>query len=85
LGYLDTADPDDIDYLYTHDRPTDWRVQIVSVVTNSSRNSTALDYVHKVYDYLKAGTNNDERITYQVLCLNHANEDEVFICISIIL
>eukprot|EP00601_Ochromonadales_sp_CCMP2298_P033851 CAMPEP_0173363026 /NCGR_PEP_ID=MMETSP1144-20121109/22152_1 /TAXON_ID=483371 /ORGANISM="non described non described, Strain CCMP2298" /LENGTH=738 /DNA_ID=CAMNT_0014312921 /DNA_START=90 /DNA_END=2303 /DNA_ORIENTATION=+ len=61
-------------HLYAHDDPTDWRVQIVSVVTNSTANSTALQYVRKVYDYIKAGTNNDERIVYQTLSLSQTDE-----------
>jgi hypothetical protein len=48
-------------------------VQIVSVVTNSSANSTALQYVKKVYDYIKAGTDNDERIIYQTLSLSQTD------------
>lgn len=61
--------PEEVEHkLYAHDEPAPWRVQIVSVVTTSSRNSAALEYVQKVYDHIKAGTNNDERITYQIQC-----------------
>ena len=52
-----------------YDGPTDWRVQIVSVVTNSTTNSTALEYVDKVYQYIRNGTNHDPRINYQTICL----------------
>jgi hypothetical protein len=55
------------------DEPSDWRVQIVSVVTNSSTNSTALDMVDKVYDYIKKGTDNDPRIQYQTICYTFAD------------
>lgn len=64
----DTSDLQE--FLHSHDDPTPWRVQIVSVVTNSTQNSTALEYVQKVYDFIKAGTNNDDRIVYQTLCFS---------------
>jgi len=54
-------------YLASHEDPAVWRV--ISVVTNSSVNSTALDYVQRVYDYVQAGTAGDDRIQYQTLCL----------------
>ena len=63
--------------LYAHDEPAPWRVQIVSVVTSSSSNSTALEYVQKVYDHIKAGTGNDKRITYQIQCFNAQDGDQV--------
>eukprot|EP01041_Mallomonas_annulata_P000965 gene965-1873_t len=50
-----------------HDRPTEWRLQIVSVVTNSSANSSALDIVEQVYDYIRIGTGNDSRINFQTI------------------
>jgi hypothetical protein len=62
--------------LYGHDEPAPWRVQIVSVVTNSSRNSTALDCVNRVYDFIKAGTGNDPRVAFQIICLTE-DEDTV--------
>lgn len=51
-----------------HDKPASWRVQIVSVVTNSTKNSSAIDIVNQVYDYIRNGTNNDPRIRYQTIC-----------------
>jgi hypothetical protein len=62
--------------LFGHDQPSPWRVQIVSVVTNSSRNSTALDCVNRVYDFIKAGTANDPRVAFQTICLAE-DEDTV--------
>jgi len=59
------------DWINIHDRPTPWRLQIVSVVTNSSSNSSALDIVNQVYDYIKIGTNTDSRVNYQVICLEN--------------
>lgn len=57
--------------------PAWWRVQVVSVVSNSSTNSTALDMVSKVYDLIRAGTNNDSRINYQTICFQHADGSAV--------
>eukprot|EP01038_Epipyxis_sp_PR26KG_P004683 gene4683-6578_t len=54
---------------YTHDDPAVIRAQIVAVVTDSPENSTALNYVRHVFDYLKNGTNNDPRICYQLICV----------------
>lgn len=56
-------------FLTSHDDPAEWRLQIVSVVTSSDKNSTALEYVDKVYDYIRNGTNNDQRIRYETMCL----------------
>jgi hypothetical protein len=50
--------------------PALWRVQICSLVTNSSKNTTALEMVEKVYNYIKEATMNDERIKYQIICMN---------------
>ena len=52
-------------------------MQIVSVVTNSSANSTALDMVQKVYAHLRAGTDNDPRVSYQVLCFTQEDDQPV--------
>ena len=54
--------------------PRKIRVQITSVVTNSSTNSTAIDYVHKVYDFLRNATDNDPRIGYQIQCVLEEGE-----------
>ena len=62
-------------YSLPADEPSEWRVQIVSVVTNSSRNSTALDMVNKVYDVIREGTNNDPRIKYQTVCYSFADDE----------
>lgn len=65
---------DELDWdLYAHEEPSPCRVLIVSVVTNSTQNSTALEYVQKVYDYLREGTNHDKRIHYQTICLAYDN------------
>jgi len=69
----DLKDVDDM--IEEHSNQSPIRVKIVSVVTNSSTNNTALEIVNKVYDYIKAGVDNDERITFQVLCMNHHNDD----------
>ena len=63
------------DMIEEHGNPSPIRVKIVSVVTNSSYNSTAIDIVNKVYDHIKVGVNNDERIAYQIICMNHHNDD----------
>lgn len=60
-----------------HEDPAVWRVQIVSVVTNSSTNSTALDMVYRVYDHLRAGTRDDPRINYQTICYQHEDGSAV--------
>lgn len=74
--------PESQEFLTAHDSPAAWRVKVVSVVTNSSRNSTALDYVKRVYDHIKAGTENDTRIQYQTLCLLQEDEQvQVFILV----
>ena len=66
-----------LDYLNEHDEPSQWRVQITSVVTNSTSNSTALDIVNKVYDYIKKGTENDKRIEYQIICVTKHDTEEI--------
>jgi hypothetical protein len=71
---LKERDPDLKAYLDAHDDPSPWRVQIVAVVTNSSSNGTALEYVHKVFDFIKAGTNNDDRIVYQILSFSQIDD-----------
>lgn len=55
-------------WLEEPDKPTHFRLQIVSVVTQSKTNTTAVDIVKHVYDYIRNATNNDERISYQILC-----------------
>ena len=60
-----------------HEDPAWWRVQIVSVVSNSSTNSTALEMVRRVYDFIRAGTNNDSRINFQTICFQHADGSPV--------
>jgi hypothetical protein len=57
------------------DEPANWRVQLVSAVTNSSLNSTAIDIVNTIYDYIKNGTNNDPRINYQIISYSFDNGD----------
>jgi len=60
------------------DRQANFRVQIVSVVTNSSANSSAIDIVNKIYDYIKEGTNYDERINYQIINYGFTEQDEKY-------
>ena len=74
---------DSQEFLTAHDSPAAWRVKVISVVTNSSHNSTALEYVKKVYDHIKMGTENDSRIQYQTLCLLQ-EDDQVPISIFIL-
>lgn len=62
-------------WLTLNDKKAEWRVQIVSVVTNSSANSTALEIVDQVYDFIKDKTDHDERIEYLTYCVTK-NEDE---------
>jgi hypothetical protein len=50
--------------------PSDWRVQVISVVTNSTNgNTTALDMVNMVYRHIEAGLTPEEseRISFQIL------------------
>ena len=60
------------------DRPANFRVQIVSVITNSSTNSSAIDIVNKIYDYIKEGTNYDDRINYQIINYGYTEQDEKY-------
>ena len=56
----------------------------MAVVTNSSANSTALDLVQYIYDYIAREMNNDSRIGYQIQChywqpaVANAEEDHAF-------
>ena len=54
-----------------HVTPQRHRVTLVAAVTNSSLNSTALEMVERVYEHIRQGTNNDDRIAYQTICYNH--------------
>ena len=64
-------------WLTLSDQPAKWRVQIVSVVTNSSANTTALEMVKKVYDYIKDKTDNDDRIEYMTYCVLQEGSEPV--------
>lgn len=64
-------------WLTLNDKKADWRVQIVSVVTNSSANSTALEIVGQVYDFIKDKTDNDERIEYLTYCVTKNGDEPV--------
>ena len=57
------------------DQQASWRVQVISVVTNSSKNSTALEIVQKVYDHVKKGLLEEElaKVNFQILC--YVNDD----------
>lgn len=67
---------DDDWFLDSHDEPTSYRVKIVTVVTNSTKNSTAVEYARKVYEHIKAGTNNDKRIMYELMCFQNGEIDD---------
>ena len=62
-------------YMKSVDDRSEWRLQIVSVVTNSSKNSTAIDVVNQVYEYIKKATDNDDRIEYQIICYSFADDE----------
>lgn len=65
--------------------PSDWRVQVISVVTNSSNvNTTALDMVNMVYDHIQRGLTpeENERVSFQILCYEQEN-GEVMHCASL--
>ena len=51
---------------------------MVSAITNSTKNSTALEIVELVYDHIRKGTNNDSRISYQTL-IYAMDEDTVIL------
>ena len=64
---------------YQDEKPTAFRLQIVSAITNSSVNTTALEMVEQVYAYIKNGTNNDERIAYQTIIMqDEEDKDGIF-------
>lgn len=56
--------------------PADWRVQVISVVTNSTNgNTTALDMVNMVYNHIQASLTPEEseRINFQILQFEQEN------------
>lgn len=54
------------------------RVRVISYVTNSTRNSTALDIVNKVYDYIKKGTEHaKDKIDFEIHCYKYDDDSEV--------
>ena len=55
-------------------QPAPYRAKIVSIVTCSEKNKTALEYVKKVYDYIRNGTDNDPRIEFQTLCFTEKDK-----------
>jgi hypothetical protein len=60
--------------------PSDWRVQVISVVTNSSNvNTTALDMVNMVYDHIERGLTPEEseRVSFQILCYEQENGEVI--------
>lgn len=64
---------------YQDEKPTAFRLQIVSTITNSSVNTTALEMVEKVYEYIKNGTSNDDRIAYQIIIMqDEEDKDGIF-------
>jgi hypothetical protein len=66
-------------WLTNHDGPATWRVQVISVVTNSSANTTALDMVERVYAHIRAGLTPEEseRVNFQTICYTHATGELV--------
>ena len=58
------------EWLDEPDKSTPFRLLIVSVVTTSKTNSTAVDIVKQVYEYIKNATDHDVRIGYQIMCGN---------------
>ena len=68
--------------------PSDWRVQVISVVTNSSNaNTTALDMVNMVYDHIQRGltAEENERVSFQILCYEQENGEVNYIIFIILL
>lgn len=63
-------------FLDSHNDPSRWRVKIVTVVTNSTKNSTAVEYARRVYEHIKAGTGNDDRIMYELMCFQNGEMDD---------
>ena len=72
---LDAQHDAPVRYQRPPDEGSEWRLQVVSVVTNSSKNSTALEMVKKIYDYIREGTENDKRIQYQTICYKFADDE----------
>jgi Trk-type K+ transport system membrane component len=56
-----------VPWINYHNKPAEWRLQIVSAITGTAKNTTALDIVNHIYDYIRKGTNNDTRIKYQTI------------------
>ena len=68
--------------------PSDWRVQVISVVTNSSNaNTTALDMVNMVYDHIQRGltAEENERVSFQILCYEQENGEVSYITLQALL
>ena len=63
------SDADDCYQQVLDIQPAPWRVQVVSVVTNSSSNSTALECVEKIYAHIRQAFPADPRLDFQTLCL----------------
>jgi len=67
-------------YLYATepDEAVNSRVRIISVITNSTQNSTALEMVNRIYDYIRAGTTDvANNIDFEIHCYKYYEEDEV--------
>jgi hypothetical protein len=65
--------------------PADWRVQVISVVTNSTNgNTTALDMVNMVYRHIEAALTPEEseRISFQILQFEQESGEvmNVYLC-----
>lgn len=70
--------------LHGHVDPAPYRVLVVSVVTNSTANGTALDCVERIYAHLRDGTGNDPRVRYQTLCLTEENGTVSAVCVVLV-
>jgi hypothetical protein len=64
---------EDVYYDVAEDEPAEWRLQVVSVVSKSNGNTTAIDLVNKVYDYIRQATDDDPRIQYQIFAYSFAD------------
>jgi hypothetical protein len=72
----DPLSKDTFEWWLKHEQgPADWRVQVVSGVTNSSKNTTALEIVDRVYAHIQAGLTPEEteRVNFQIICYTRPN------------
>ena len=57
------------------DGPANFRVQVTAVVTNSSKNTTALEIVQRVYSHIEKALTDDEmsRMNFQIISFENEN------------